>query len=151
MVGGTVIRLRAEALEAIRAHAREGYPEEACGALLGPPGRDGERRIARPTRLPNAREHERRRRYLIAPDALRTLEADASRAGLEIVGFYHSHPDHPGEPSRFDLEQAWPWYTYLIVPVVAHEPGVARAWRLRDDRSGFDEEELLIESGRSTA
>jgi len=142
-----VIRLAASALEAIRSHAQAAYPEECCGALFGRAldASGGAREAVRAAPAENARREERARRYLLGPEAVLRLEAEAARAGLEVIGFYHSHPDHPAEPSAFDREHAWPWYTYLIVPVRAGEPGAARAWRLAPDRSGFEPEELVIE------
>ncbi|HUE97299.1 MAG TPA: Mov34/MPN/PAD-1 family protein, partial [Longimicrobiaceae bacterium] len=64
--------------------------------------------------------------------------------GLEVVGFYHSHPDHPARPSSFDRDHAWPWYSYGIVPATSSGAGAPRAWRLRDDRSRFDEQEITL-------
>lgn len=140
-----MIRLNGDALERMTRHARTSYPEECCGALLGSPDA---RHILRAVPVDNARESERRRRYLIGPAALRSLESEAARDGLEVVGFYHSHPDHAAEPSAFDLEHAWPWYTYLILPVTTAKVGAPRAWRLRDDRTGFDAESLTTTENR---
>lgn len=141
-----MIRLAAGALEAIRAHARAAYPEECCGALLGRALDAGgaAREVVRAAVAENARREDRARRYLIGPEDVLRLEAEAARAGLEVVGFYHSHPDHPAEPSAFDREHAWPWYAYLIVSVRAGVPGEARAWRLASDRGAFEPEELVI-------
>jgi proteasome lid subunit RPN8/RPN11 len=72
-------------------------------------------------------------RYLIAPDDLRRLEADFRLEGLEIVGYYHSHPDHPAVPSGFDTEHAWPWYSYLIVRVDRGRGLEAASWTLDDE------------------
>jgi proteasome lid subunit RPN8/RPN11 len=148
MADRPVIRIAAPALDAVRAAARAGYPEECCGFLFGQPGGNGAPRdVQRAVAADNGSEANRARRYAIGPDAVRNAERAAAAAGLEVVGFYHSHPDHPAEPSRFDLEHAWPWYTYLIVPVHAGEPGAPRAWHLDDDRSRFDAAEIL-EDGR---
>jgi proteasome lid subunit RPN8/RPN11 len=67
----------------------------------------------------------------------------AASRGLDIVGFYHSHPDHPAEPSRFDLDHAWPNVSYVIVSVRDRLPRELRSWRLRADRSGYHEESVL--------
>lgn len=119
------------------AHAEEAYPEEACGGLLGWPNGDIlEVVVIAP--LMNSRESERRRRYLIGADDVRELERRAAAAGLQIVGYYHSHPDAPAAPSAHDREHAWPWYAYLIVSV---RDGIAEdlsAWRLSDDRAQFN-------------
>jgi proteasome lid subunit RPN8/RPN11 len=122
---------------AIRAHGRETYPHECCGALIG---RGGDVIEAFP--LPNTTEEGPRRRFLVRPDDYRHAETRASAAGAELLGFYHSHPDHPAEPSQYDLDHAWPFFSYVILSVRDAEPSDMRSWRLRDDRSQFDEEPL---------
>ncbi|HUE88710.1 MAG TPA: M67 family metallopeptidase [Vicinamibacterales bacterium] len=122
---------------AICSHGRDTYPNECCGALIG---RAGEVTEAFP--LPNTTEAGPRRRFLVRPHDYRAAEARASAAGGGLLGFYHSHPDHPAEPSQFDLEHAWPSFSYVIVSVRSGEPAEMRSWRLRDDRSRFDEETL---------
>jgi len=76
----------------------------------------------------------------VGPDEYRRAERHASDTGLEIVGFYHSHPDHPAEPSAFDLEHAWPNLSYAIQSVRNGASRELRSWRLRDDRGGYVEE-----------
>ena len=93
--------------------------------------------------LSNTTSDERRRRFLIGPDAYRAAEARATETGKSLIGFYHSHPNHPAIPSAFDLEHAWPNLRYVIVSVMGGRPEAVRTWRLRTDRSGFDEEELV--------
>lgn len=128
--------------EAIRAHGRETYPHECCGALLG---RDGVVRSAVP--LPNTTDEGPRRRFLVRPSDYRQAEAEASRQGLDLVGFYHSHPDHPARPSQYDLDHAWPNLAYIIVAVASGKPGATTLWRLRDDRTAFEPGELVIQEG----
>jgi S-sulfo-L-cysteine synthase (O-acetyl-L-serine-dependent) len=133
-----VLRLPARALEAIRAHGAQTYPDECCGALLGP----GAGEIHEAFALPNETSGERRRRFLVGPDEYRAAERRAMDTGFELLGFYHSHPDHPAIPSQFDLDHAWPNLSYVIVSV---ERGVSkdlRSWRLKQDRSGYDEDAL---------
>ncbi|NIW35068.1 MAG: hypothetical protein GWN32_00315, partial [Gemmatimonadetes bacterium] len=132
-------------LRAILSEARMSYPEECCGALLGRVDGGAGRRVVRAVGIFNRRRDQRRRRYLIGPDDVRTVEDAAARGGLDVLGFYHSHPDHPAIPSAFDRDHAWPWYTYLIVPVSGGEPGAPRAWRLKQDRQDFDELRLQRE------
>ncbi|HEX9365624.1 MAG TPA: pyridoxal-phosphate dependent enzyme [Vicinamibacterales bacterium] len=135
---GAALRLPVEARAEIRAHGVATYPDECCGVLLGP--RDG--LVSDTWRLDNNTDLERRRRFLIGPDDYRRAEGRASARGLEIVGFYHSHPDHPAEPSAFDLAHAWPNLSYVIVSIRGGVPREMRSWRLRADRSGYDEESI---------
>ena len=92
--------------------------------------------------LENVTGDERRRRFLISPEAYRRAEAEADSTDRRLLGFYHSHPDHPAEPSAFDLEHAWPNLSYVIVSVRGGRVEDVRSWRLRPDRSRFDEEAL---------
>lgn len=126
-----------EALEDIRRHAVETYPYECCGALIARGGR-----IVEAFRLPNTTAGEARRRFQISPSDYRQSEQRAAAQQATLAGFYHSHPDHPARPSPRDLEQAWPNFTYIIIAVTAGEAGELTSWRLRDDRSGFDQEDL---------
>jgi proteasome lid subunit RPN8/RPN11 len=123
--------------DAIRRHGADTYPHECCGALIG---RDGAALEA--FGLPNATDEGPRRRFLVRPADYRAAEARASELGAELLGFYHSHPDHPARPSQYDLDHAWPLFSYVIVSVRDGVPGDMTSWRLRDDRSAFDEEPL---------
>jgi proteasome lid subunit RPN8/RPN11 len=127
-----------DVLAAIREHVEATYPEEAPGGLLGIVHDENTIEVVEAAVSANARDEERRRRYLIGPDDVVALERRASQTGLQVVGYYHSHPDAPPAPSDFDREHAWPWYVYLIVSVVAGRAADARAWRLSDDRQAFD-------------
>ena len=81
-------------------------------------------------------------RFLIDPkDHIHVRRAVRSR-GLDVLGFYHSHPDHPARPSQYDLDHAWPFFSYIIVAVRAGTSEDMTSWRLREDRSAFDEESL---------
>ncbi len=140
-----MISLPPHASETMRAQARAAYPRECCGALFGHT-RDGDgaasREVLRSVPLANAWMGAQERRYLIDGETVLELEAQVEREGLQLIGFYHSHPDHPPIPSAFDREHAWPWYTYVIVAVSPEAVGPVRAWRLADDRSAFHEEVL---------
>lgn len=132
---------------AIRAHGQETYPHECCGALVG---RDGHASAIVP--LPNTTEEGPRRRFLVRPSDYREAEKQAAGLGGELLGFYHSHPDHPARPSQYDLDHAWPTFAYIIVAVTGD--GLARhgaegatagdmtVWFLKEDRSSFDEGRL---------
>ena len=136
-MAGIILRPAADA--AIRAHGRETFPHECCGALLG---RDGE--VHESHGLPNTTEEGPRRRFLVRPDDYRGAEHRARETGLDLLGFYHSHPDHPARPSQYDLDHAWPSFSYVIVSIVAGEDKLLTSWRLREDRSAFDEEPVRI-------
>ena len=125
---------------AIRDHGRETYPNECCGALIGRAGHATEAFA-----LPNTTEEGPRRRFLVRPGDYRAAESRATEAGGELLGFYHSHPDHPAQPSQYDLDHAWPFFSYVIISVREAEPRELRSWRLRDDRSQFDEEEVTCQ------
>jgi proteasome lid subunit RPN8/RPN11 len=119
-------------------HGRGTYPNECCGALIG---RDGH--VSEAYALPNTTEEGPRRRFLVRPQDYRTAEARATQQGAELLGFYHSHPDHPARPSQYDLDHAWPFFSYVIVSVREGGPEEMRSWRLREDRSEFDEEKII--------
>ena len=123
--------------DAIRQHGAETYPNECCGALIV---RDGQ--VTGTFALPNTTEEGPRRRFLVRPDDYRQAEQQAREAGADLLGFYHSHPDHPARPSQYDLDHAWPFFSYIIVSVRAGAPEDMTSWRLREDRSAFDQEDL---------
>jgi proteasome lid subunit RPN8/RPN11 len=135
----TGLQLATGIVDDIRAHGVETYPHECCGALVG---RDGE--VTRAVPLPNTTDEGPRRRFLVRPSDYQQAERAADAAGAELLGFYHSHPDHPARPSQYDLDHAWPNFSYLIVSVAAGVAEDVRSWRLRDDRTAFDEEPLSV-------
>jgi len=124
---------------AIRAHGVETYPNECCGALIG---RDGV--VTSTYALPNTTEEGPRRRFLVRPSDYQEAEKRASQAGGDLLGFYHSHPDHPARPSQYDLDHAWPFFSYVIVSVREGVSQDMTSWRLREDRSAFDPEDLNV-------
>jgi proteasome lid subunit RPN8/RPN11 len=131
------LAIAAEALDEIRSHGCDTYPDECCGALIEVNGL-----IVEAFRLPNTTKAGARRRFRISPSDYRLAERRADQRGARLAGFYHSHPDHPARPSQHDLEQAWPNFIYIIVAVEAAGAGDVTAWQLRDDRSGFERGEL---------
>lgn len=146
----SVLVLAPAELEAIRAHAAATYPNECCGALLGEATLDEETRVFETLPLANTTEEGPRRRFLVSAADYRVAEARAHHTGTEIVGFYHSHPDHPARPSAYDLDHAWPNLSYVIVSVSEGRARDVRSWRLRDDRSSFVEETLRIHATTRT-
>lgn len=130
----------------INAQAERAFPEECCGAMLGRDRDDGVREVVQVMPVDNTKDENRKRRYLIAPDALLAAEKAARGAGLDVVGIYHSHPNHPSQASEFDRDHAMPFWSYLIVSCMNGKVASVQSWRLRDDRSVFDEEQLVERS-----
>ena len=129
---------------AIHAHGEAAYPNEGAGLLLGEAA-DGEKTLV--DILPLANEWdagEQYHRYLITPADMLRGETEAARRGLDVIGIFHSHPDHVAEPSAMDRDWALPWFSYVITSVRKAKAEVSRAWLLRDDRSAFDEEPIQI-------
>jgi len=131
---------------AIERHGREAFPHECCGALLGA----GDCVVATHP-LPNVTTEGPRRRFRIDDKDYLAAERQAGTAGLALLGFYHSHPDHPAIPSQYDLDHAWPTFVYPIVSVMAGEAADLRAWMLRDDRSAFDERPIAATAAPAPA
>jgi proteasome lid subunit RPN8/RPN11 len=136
------LRLSGVLAEEIRRHAEAAYPAECCGALVGRT-EAGDKEVLRLAPAVNRRTDDPHR-YLIAPDDLRRLQAEVQAAGFEIVGYYHSHPDHPAGPSAFDAEHAWPWYSYLIVQVERGQGTSMASWVLDDDHPLMHPESLDV-------
>lgn len=137
-----------QVMNQIRRHAEETYPHECCGFLFGSQD-DGARMVTKIRQQANERTESRENRFLITPVQFREAERAARKAGLLMVGIYHSHPDSPARPSEYDRDHAWPWYSYLILSVGAGKAGDARAWLLKDDRSWFEPHALEIEEKTS--
>jgi len=95
--------------------------------------------------LANQRTDSARNRYLIDPESFRRAQEKLERDGLEVLGVYHSHPDHPPAPSAFDREHAWPWLSYVIVGVERGRAGELKSWVLKEDRGSFDQEPITTE------
>lgn len=154
----SVLEIPSGLLAEIQRHAAAVYPEECCGVLLGraapaqegaPTGDSADSRDQQHCRIEellaaeNIREDEHRHnRYLIPPEVILRAQREGRERGIDIVGYYHSHPDHPAVPSEFDREHAWPATSYLIVSVRGGEVADTRSWRLADSRERFDEESL---------
>lgn len=138
------LKIRPKLLQRIHTYGEETYPEEGAGFLLGKTSATS-RLVAEIVALTNAREEAaRHNRYLISPqDTLRAEEIAAER-GLEVIGVFHSHPDHPSQPSEHDRELALPWFSYLITSVEKGRAVASRSWRLLEDRSQFEEESIQL-------
>ena len=134
-------------IDSIHAHGESLYPEEAAGLILGTVN-DGAREARQVLPMANRfNSHERSHRYQLDPLELLQAEELAEQLGFEIIGIFHSHPDHPPAPSEFDLDWAMPWYFYLITSVNDGVPGETRAWQLLDDRSNMVEQEINLVEG----
>ena len=129
-------------LTEIREHGIRDYPYECCGLLLGRYAPDG-KFVTETYPISNAREESaKRNHFLIEPEELMRGERYARGRDLEVVGFYHSHPDSPAVPSRYDLEHAWPTYSYIIVSTSANAATDLFSWEQEPDRSRFNPEEI---------
>ena len=138
-----LLSISKELAERIRAHGAETYPHECCGALLG---RDNEpREILGLFPLINRRDDSPRNRFSVTAQDVLDAENSARQQGLDVVGWYHSHPDHPARPSEYDRDHAWPWYSYIIVSVAQGHPQDMTSWRLNDDRQQFSPEGIQIQ------
>lgn len=139
------LRIPEKQMAQIARHCQQAYPHEGCGILLGR-SENGRKVVVDVLPTGNAREEDaQHNRYLIPPEALLEGEMQAEARGLEVIGYFHSHPDHPARPSEYDREHAWPWYSYLITSVPEGQAVASRSWQLREDRTGFDEETMEIE------
>src|SRR5690349_21737724 len=155
MMDAAAIWISGQLAEKIRAHGAETYPHECCGALLGrdsglvlegDPGKGLQtpaREILQLFPLVNRRDDSPRNRFSVTAEDVLSAEKAAREQGLEVVGWYHSHPDHPARPSEYDRDHAWPWYSYIIVSVDNGAPQDMASWRLNDDRK-----HLFTEDGK---
>ena len=141
-----------ENLDLIQTEGEAHYPEECCGFLYGttPPftgGTKGGREVIEVHPIRNEQGENRARRFLISPEQFRRAEAYANESGFELIGFYHTHPDHPAIPSEFDREHALPFYSYVILSVRMGVAAELSSWQLELDRDGYIEEAVQIRVG----
>ena len=133
-----------ELLQRIHAHGRDAYPEEGAGLLLGQVTK-GDKIVERLLEFTNAREQSaRHNRYLLTAEDVLHGEMEAARLDLEVIGVFHSHPDHPNRPSEFDREWAMPFLSYVITSVQSGTAVESRSWLLSEDRSSFTEETIIV-------
>ena len=146
-----MIELPAQLEHEIAAHGERDYPYECCGLLLGRFNEDDTKTVTETYPISNAREEEaKHNRFLIRPEELMRGERAAKTKNLEVVGFYHSHPDHPAVPSQYDLDHAWPVYSYIVVSVITGKTRELRSWEMESDRSHFRAEEVIVRQSGAT-
>lgn len=146
---GRVLHMDADALAFIRRHAADDYPRECCGILAGRRFPDGSRRVVWVRRAANIVEDMADRRYEIDPRDLLRADKDAREQGLEILGYYHSHPDGTAEPSELDAQRAWPDYSYVIVAIREGIAQEVRSWVFDEALQRFLEERVVITAAAS--
>ncbi len=139
-----MIEISGQHLSDIRRHGERDYPFECCGLMLGRFEGAGHKVVIEIYPISNAREEEaKRNRFLIRPEELMRGEKHAREKRLDVVGFYHSHPDDRAVPSQYDLEHAWPTYSYIVVAVEKGQAADLRSWEMEPDRSRFNEEVIM--------
>jgi len=138
------IKVKSQHLDQIRKHGEQTYPYECCGFLLGV--REGENNLLSETfPAENERQESQETRYLITPQQYKRADDYARTRGLGIIGYYHSHPDHPAEPSGYDLDHScWPGESYIIVAIEKGKSAALNSFT-KPDYTSFDQEEILID------
>ena len=138
-----MIAINEQHLSKMRRHGERDYPFECCGLMLGRFESNGHKLVIETFPISNAREEEaKRNRFLIRPEELRRGEKYAREKGVDVIGFYHSHPDERAVPSKYDLDHAWPTYSYIVVSVEKGQAVDLRSWEMEPDRSKFNAEEI---------
>ena len=138
------LEISQQLLDQIHAHGEAAYPAEGAGFMLGNVNGDL-RLVTAILKLSNAREESaQHNRYLLTPQDVLHSEQEAAQRGLDVIGVFHSHPDHPNQPSEFDREWAMPWFSYIITNVNNGKAVKSRSWRLADDRTAFVEETIQV-------
>lgn len=138
------INITANAIEAINADALQAFPNECCGFLYGSESEGRQITLAIP--VTNSKEGDQRRRFEISPLDYMRAEQFALQNNTQLLGVYHSHPNHPAIASEHDLAVAMPYFSYVIVSVMNGEVADVKSWRLKDEVHEFQEEEVLIET-----
>ena len=143
-----MIEIPNELLDRIKTHGEQSYDEECCGALFGNYS-DEIKTIYDIHEFENEKQENRQNRFLISPAQYKLAEKLAKEKGFELLGFYHSHPDHPAIPSQFDTDHALPWFLYIIVSVNKAKAETLTVWILKEDRSRFEEQQVSVSARAS--
>jgi len=140
-----MLRLSSALERNIKTHGETAYPNECCGVLIGDIDNAGGKTVRRLLTIDNAREDgEQYHRFLITPEDMLRADQTARAMKFDVIGFYHSHPDHPSAPSDYDKDHALPFYSYVIVSVDKGKARILTSWELKDDRTDFIQEEIII-------
>jgi proteasome lid subunit RPN8/RPN11 len=141
-----MLRLSPRLEKNIRTHGETAYPNECCGVLIGEVDMDGVKTAMSTLTIDNASEDgEQYHRFLITPEDMLHAEQAARAVNLDVIGFYHSHPDHPSAPSGYDKDHALPFYSYVIVSIDKGKAQILTSWELMDDRVDFIQEKIIPE------
>lgn len=156
MAGEFQLQISGDLAQRIGQHGAEAFPHECCGALLGRDSiflenanAESPREVLELFPLVNRRDDSPRNRFAVTAEDVLEAEKAARKHGLDVVGWYHSHPDHPARPSQFDREHAWPWYSYVIVSVISGKAADMTSWRLNDDRQDYTPERIEVRNRAS--
>lgn len=134
-----MVEISKEAFEGMKAHAERGYPEEVCGVMAG-----GEARVSVFTECRNLNTERARDRYELDPVSFNEADSAAREKGMDIVGIYHSHPDHPARPSETDRQRAWPGWGYLIMSIEKGAFKTATLWYLNEKTGFFEQRDFVV-------
>ena len=139
----TAINITQKIVDTFISHGEKDYPYECCGFILGQ-FKDEESFGVEYLPAANVKEENRERRFLIDPLAYQKAEDEADEREMSVISIVHSHPDHPSKPSDFDLDHAWPGFSYIIISVKLGRAADYQSWKLNENRSFFVEEIIKI-------
>jgi len=140
-----VLRIPKNVLDEIQAHMEETYPHECCGLIIGSVESDG-RVAATSRRCGNLNTERAADRYELDPKDMLAAQQELEGGPLDIIGIYHSHPDHPSRPSQTDLNHAWPGWSYIIGSVEKGSVASVQSWALTEAADRFEEEVMDVDS-----
>ncbi len=138
----TLLSINNNKLDDIKNQVKRSYPLECCGLLIGT--NTSEKKVVEVRQVENKNTERTHDRYEIEGKEFMKVDKEAKKKGLQIIGIYHSHPDHPAVPSAFDTDHAWAGYSYMIIAIEKREKVDIRSWIFNDEKRQFDEEEINI-------
>lgn len=140
-----MLRIPKTVIEQIYTHMEKTYPEEACGLIIGTVGKQNEKVAETFRSCKNLNQERSEDRYELDPKDMLSVQQECENKPWDIIGIYHSHPDHPSRPSKFDTDHAWHGYSYLIVSVNKGNVENMQSWELSEIENIFNEESVEIE------